>query len=132
MARYLRSDEHRMPAALVACVRAFAARDLAAVRATLPDDFALDDRRRIGFGRIEGADAYMASLAALLELSPDARISTRYGVVAAGHGRVVVMCSRIPASLLEAELSNLDPAAWRADSSRELGYQPPARDAAGP
>ena len=47
-------------------------RDLVRFRALLPDDFVFDDRRRTGLGRIEGADAYVASVAALVELSADA------------------------------------------------------------
>ena len=46
-------------------VRAWNAHDLGRLRALLPDDFYLDDRRRTGVGKIDGADAYVASLAAM-------------------------------------------------------------------
>jgi len=39
--------------------------DLARVRAALPDDF-FHDHRRTGLGRVDGADAYLSSVAALL------------------------------------------------------------------
>ncbi|MGH7790402.1 MAG: nuclear transport factor 2 family protein, partial [Candidatus Binatia bacterium] len=88
--RFLRSDMHRAPPQVVAFARAVNRRDLAGVRAALPDDFVLDDRRRIGLGRIEGVDAYLASFQALLELTPDAQIGDLYQVVDAAHGRVAV------------------------------------------
>lgn len=88
--RYLRSGAHHLPAAVADFVRALDAHDLAGVRATLPDDFVLEDHRRIGLGRIESADAYVASLTALLGLSSDARVCDLYQVVDAPHGRVAV------------------------------------------
>ncbi|MEO8602346.1 MAG: nuclear transport factor 2 family protein [bacterium] len=59
-------------------VRAWNDHDLERVRALLADDFYLDDRRRTGVGRLDGADAYVASLAALWELSRDLRIEALY------------------------------------------------------
>lgn len=69
------------------------ARDIPRLRATFADDFYFDDHRRTGFGRLEGPDAYMASLAALFEQSPDVTVGERlyylaeesYGVLAVGH-----------------------------------------------
>jgi hypothetical protein len=85
--RYLRSPDLALPPAAVEFIAANA-RDLARVRATLADDFVLDDHRSIGFGRIDGADAYVESLAAFFELSPDGFIGDLYEVAAAPHGRV--------------------------------------------
>jgi hypothetical protein len=51
-----------------------AGRDLARVRTAFPDDFFFHDRRRTGLGQLEGADAYVASVAALHELAPDALV----------------------------------------------------------
>ena len=49
-----------------------AGRDLARFRTALPDDFFFHDHRRTGLGRLDSADAYLASVAALHELAPDA------------------------------------------------------------
>ena len=43
----------------------------AGVRAKLADDVVVDDYRRTGLGRIEGADAYMDSIAVLWDLAPN-------------------------------------------------------------
>ena|GEM_PF-2009695 len=51
-----------------------AGRDLVRLRAVLPDDFFFHDHRRTGLGRLEGAEAYVRSVAALHELSPDAMV----------------------------------------------------------
>jgi len=48
--------------------------DLVRLRAALPDDFFFHDHRRTGLGRLEGADAYVQSVAALRELAPDATV----------------------------------------------------------
>jgi hypothetical protein len=48
--------------------------DLVRLRAALPDDFFFHDHRRTGLGRLDGADAYVASVAALRELAPDAMV----------------------------------------------------------
>ena len=78
---------------LVEALRARRARDLTRIRASLPDDFCWDDHRRTGLGRIEGADAYVASLAALFEQSPDIVVGeplhylagASYGALYVGH-----------------------------------------------
>jgi len=54
--------------------RRAAGRDLARLRASFADDFFFRDHRRTGLGRLEGADAYLVSVAALFELSPDAKV----------------------------------------------------------
>jgi ketosteroid isomerase-like protein len=54
-------------------VDAFDAQDRARFRAPLADDLVVEDHRRTGMGRIEGADAYAASLVALWELAPETK-----------------------------------------------------------
>ena len=71
-------------------MRAWNAHDRERVRALLPDDFYLDDRRRTGVGRLDGADAYVASLDAMWDLSRDLRIETLYFDRIAAHGRLYV------------------------------------------
>ncbi len=69
------------------------ARDIPRLRATFPDDFYFDDHRRTGFGRLEGPDAYMDSLVALYEQSPDVTVgeplyslaAESYGALGVGH-----------------------------------------------
>ena len=92
--RYARST---FPPALadgvVENIRARRNRDLTRIRASLPDDFYFDDQRRTGLGRIEGADAYLASVAAFFELSPDVvggeplyyLVEASYGALYVGH-----------------------------------------------
>ncbi len=52
----------------------FDAHDGKRLRALFADDVVVDDHRRTGFGRIDGADAYLQSLAVLWELAPDQRM----------------------------------------------------------
>jgi ketosteroid isomerase-like protein len=70
--------------------RALLDRDLERCRAALPDDIIFHDHRRAGAGRLEGPDAYVAWLAALFELSPDAIIETLYYVAVEQHGSLAV------------------------------------------
>jgi hypothetical protein len=89
--RYARSDSARWtPAAVFEVARAMRDHDLGRIRAALPDDFYLHDHRRTGMGKIEGADDYVASMAALYEQSPDAMPETLYDVVVEKHGSVSV------------------------------------------
>jgi hypothetical protein len=55
-------------------VDAFNAHDPARYRAVLADDLVVEDRRRAGMGRIDDADAYVASLVALWDLAPVTRV----------------------------------------------------------
>jgi class 3 adenylate cyclase len=71
-------------------MRAWNTHDLARMRALLPEDFYLDDHRRTGVGRRDGADAYLASIAAMYQLSHDLRTETLYIVSVAAHGVVWV------------------------------------------
>lgn len=48
--------------------------DLARLRSFYAKDFVVEDRRRTGFGRIEGADAYLESLGTLATLTRSMRI----------------------------------------------------------
>jgi len=79
-----------MPPALVEMVRGWNAHDLAAARAGLADDLVLEDHRRAGMGRVEGADNYLESVAALHELIPDARADSLYTAAVADYGSVFV------------------------------------------
>jgi ketosteroid isomerase-like protein len=88
--RYTRSGADGMPPSVIESVRAVNDHDLERARAALDDDLVFHDHRRTGLGRIEGADAYIASLAALWELSRDGRIDQLYELVVAPHGRVAV------------------------------------------
>ena len=88
--RYAASGADGVSQRALEVARAWNDHDLRRMRALLPDDFYLDDRRRTGVGRIEGADAYVASLAAMHELSPDLRLDVLYYVTVAAHGRVYV------------------------------------------
>ena len=70
--RYFRSEEARwFPAASAVAIRALVDHDLERLRAVLPADFVLDDHRRTGLGRIEGAALFTQSMAALFEQAPD-------------------------------------------------------------
>jgi hypothetical protein len=79
-----------VPAAALELWRAFLDRDLERCRAAIPDDFVFHDHRRSGAGRIEGADAWMAWNATLLEQSPDAISEPLYYVTSAAHGSLVM------------------------------------------
>jgi len=80
----------RPPRAELELLRAFLDHDLAACRAALPADFVMDDHRRTGMGRIEGADAYMAAVAALFAQAPDAIVEPLYHVARHEHGLLTV------------------------------------------
>ena len=67
------------------------ARDLGRLRAVLPSDFILHDRRRTGLGRIEGAEAFLRSLAALFEASRESRVETLYTLEVQPHGELAMV-----------------------------------------
>ncbi len=52
----------------------FDAQDGKRLRTLFANDVVVDDHRRTGFGRIEGADAYLPSLEVLWDLAPDQRM----------------------------------------------------------
>jgi hypothetical protein len=72
--------------------RAMNAHDLEGVRGALPKDIVIDDHRRTGFGRLERAEAWIESIAAVYELSPDVRVDDLYDVAISPRGRVSVSC----------------------------------------
>jgi len=88
--RYVASDAGGASPEASELLRAWNRHDLARMRALLPDDFYLDDRRRTGVGRLDGADAYLASIAAMYQLSHDLRTEALYIVTVAAHGTVYV------------------------------------------
>ena len=85
--RYYRRGPLWFPVALEA-VRAMNAHDPARIRATMGDGFVLHDHRRTGVGRIDGADAFVASLAPLFEQAPDLVVETLYTVATGSHGEL--------------------------------------------
>jgi len=71
---------------------AFNTRDGEKWRALCADNVCVDDRRRTGFGRVDGADAFTASSQALWELSSNVRAETGWFWHAVGvHGCVTVV-----------------------------------------
>src|SRR5439155_5761697 len=66
----------------------FSEHDRVRVRAVLADDLVVDDRRRAGLGRIDGADAYVESIAVLWNLAPDIQVDGRVGLALERHGLV--------------------------------------------
>jgi ketosteroid isomerase-like protein len=89
--RWAASAPANMPRAHIECVRGLNAHDLVRVRAGLCDDFVLEDHRRTGMGRVEGAENYVASVAAAHELSPDMRMDAVYSAAAERHGRLALV-----------------------------------------
>jgi hypothetical protein len=89
--RYVASGADQAPAAHREVQRALNEHDLDRMRALLPDDFAIEDYRRTGVARLEGADAWIASLTPLFELTPDARFDTLYYAAEGPHGEVKVL-----------------------------------------
>ncbi len=94
-ARWLAAD-----ATAAACLRsavelanAFNTHDRSRVREILADDLVMDDHRRTGQGRVEGADAYVETLVDLWDLVPNIELDTaisglpydRHGCVTVGH-----------------------------------------------
>ncbi|HTO55121.1 MAG TPA: nuclear transport factor 2 family protein, partial [Myxococcota bacterium] len=71
-------------------IRAMNARDLERLRAALPDDFVLCDRRRTGLGLIRGAGAFIRSLAALFEVSRESWVETLYTLELQPHGELAM------------------------------------------
>jgi ketosteroid isomerase-like protein len=88
--RYVANGADGLTSNTIAIARAWNDHDLERLRALLPADFYLDDRRRTGVGRLDGVDAYLASVAAVWELSPDLRIEMLYVVSTAERGILCV------------------------------------------
>jgi hypothetical protein len=60
------------------------------LQAALPDDFYFHDHRRTGVGEIGNAGDYVASIRAVLELSPDMTQETLYHIAADERGSLSV------------------------------------------
>jgi len=89
--RYARGDAAQLiPAAAFEGIRAMNDHDVERLRALISDDFVFDDHRRTGIGRLEGAAASVASLAALLEQVQGLTIETLYTVATEKHGELVM------------------------------------------
>jgi hypothetical protein len=70
----------------------FNARDLGRFRTLFADDIIVEDHRRTGFGRLEGADAYLQSIVVLWDLAPDQRIELGWFWPAVErHGAVITL-----------------------------------------
>jgi hypothetical protein len=89
--RYFRSDvAPYVPPSWIEFVRAMNAHDLQRARAALPDDYFFHDHRRTGVGRLDNADDYIASIAAVNEQSPDMVTDTLYYLAVEPHGSLSV------------------------------------------
>jgi len=88
--RWVASGADATPPAAIEVARALNAHDLGRLQAALPADFLVDDHRRPGIGHVAGADAWLASVAALYELRADFRMDDLYQAAVAPHGRVAV------------------------------------------
>jgi hypothetical protein len=74
-------------------------RDLARVRAVVADDFVMEDHRRTGVGRIEGASGLVDSATVLWNLAPDAQFHAEHMLACERHG--FVGAGRIVGTLAE-------------------------------
>jgi class 3 adenylate cyclase len=71
---------------------AFNARDRAAIRVAFASDLVVEDHRRTGMGRMECADAYVASLAALWELAATVQVEFgRFWPAVGRHGALTTV-----------------------------------------
>ncbi len=70
-------------------LEALSSHDRARVRAAVTDDFVFHDRRRAGLGLVEGADAYLETLAALWDLTSDIEYDAAFVLALERHGLVV-------------------------------------------
>ncbi len=95
--RYYASNPGGSPQ--VGMARALNDHDLARLRAVLPADFHFHDHRRTGVGRIGNADDYVASIAAVLEQSPDVSFDTLY--LAAVHENGALAVARMFGTLVD-------------------------------
>jgi GNAT superfamily N-acetyltransferase len=89
--RYVATGADGMPRGAIEFLRGLNEHDLVRARSGLCDDFVLDDHRRTGLGRLEGAGAYIASVAAAYELAPDLGVAALYTAATATHGRVLLV-----------------------------------------
>ena len=83
----------RLPAVAFAGLRALNDHDLDQLRALMPTHFFVDDHRRTGLGRIEGAERFLTSLVPLFEQAPDLTFETLHTVAAENHGELAMVRS---------------------------------------
>ena len=88
--RLLRGEAAHWPDSAVEVLRGWHDHDIARIRAALPPEFEFHDYRRTGVGSLVGADAYVQSVAALYEESPDLCVDTLYYVALAPHGSLAL------------------------------------------
>jgi ketosteroid isomerase-like protein len=88
--RYIAIGADGVPHGSLETLRGFNEHDMERVRRSMTDDFVLVDRRLAGMGRLEGPEAYIESVAALIELIPDVRTEVLYYAAADELGRVTV------------------------------------------
>jgi hypothetical protein len=84
--RFRRGEGQRIPAAARDAIQALLDHDFERLRDVLPEDFVFHDHRRTGLGRLEGAAAFVDSLAPVAEQAPDFCIETLYTVDLGEHG----------------------------------------------
>jgi ketosteroid isomerase-like protein len=89
--RGVRQGFDGLPRVTLEFFRAWNQHDRAGLEALLPGDYLFHDHRRTGIGRIEGVQAYVESLAALWELSPDVRLEMLYEVARAPNAFLGVL-----------------------------------------
>jgi ketosteroid isomerase-like protein len=75
-------------------VDAFNERDPVKYRAVFADDLIVEDHRRTGMGRIEGADAYVASVVALWEVAPVSRVDAGWFWPECGRNGAITVVRR--------------------------------------
>ena len=71
-------------------IDAWNAHDRAGIRPFIADDYVVEDHRRVSMGRIEGADAFLDSLAALWELAPDIQLDPLFTIACERYGGVTL------------------------------------------
>jgi ketosteroid isomerase-like protein len=78
-------------ALLLGSIDAFNAQDRDRLRALYSTDLVVEDHRHAGMGRIEGADAYVDSVAVLWDLASIARLECTIPPVMGPHGGVALV-----------------------------------------
>jgi hypothetical protein len=90
MARWLAHSPAVAPVIgpLVEIIEGWNDRDRARMRAVLADDLVVEDRRLTGQGRVDGADAYLDTVAVLWDLVPFEESDPRFVLALERHGAV--------------------------------------------
>ena len=85
--RYARSaDARHLPPALFEAGRAVMDHEFDRLRDTMSADFYLEDHRRTGMGRMDGVEAYIESLRAMVALTPDWTLENLYAITSDTRG----------------------------------------------